>query len=82
MRTPSKGPDSPCSSNPTIIVRISRRSSPKIASHNHTQLHQIADQLQATQRRNFLQLTTDTRQLRRRCHEYTMTIEVERDSPT
>ncbi len=46
------------------------------------ELHGIADALQGIQRRNFYQLTADIRQRGRYCHEYTMRIEVERDSPT
>ena len=46
------------------------------------ELHRIADALQAVQRRNFHQLHATIRQRGRYCHEYTMTIEVERDSPT
>ena len=47
-----------------------------------TELHRIADELQALQRRNFWQLNASIRQQGRYCHEYTMAIEVERDSPT
>ena len=47
-----------------------------------TELHRIADALQAVQRRNFHQLHASIRQSGRYCHEYTMAIEVERDSPT
>ena len=47
-----------------------------------TELHRIADELQAAQRRNFWQLNATVRQHGRYCHEYTMAIEVERDSPT
>ena len=46
------------------------------------ELHRIADELQAVQRRNFFQLHSTIRQSGRYCHEYTMAIEVERDSPT
>ncbi len=46
------------------------------------ELHRIADVLQDTQRRNFHQLHATIRQRGRYCHEYTMTVEVERDSPT
>ena len=46
------------------------------------ELHRIADELQAVQRRNFHQLHASIRQHGRYCHEYTMAIEVERDSPT
>ncbi|MCY4546721.1 MAG: antitoxin of toxin-antitoxin stability system [Defluviicoccus sp.] len=47
-----------------------------------TELHRIADELQAVQRRNFHQLHASIRQQGRYCHEYSMAIEVERDSPT
>ena len=46
------------------------------------ELHRIADALQAIQRRNFHQLHATIRQRGRYCHEYSMEIEVERDSPT
>ena len=46
------------------------------------ELHRIADALQAAQRRNFFQLHASIRQRGRDCHEYSMAIEVERDSPT
>ncbi|MYF07174.1 MAG: antitoxin of toxin-antitoxin stability system [Rhodospirillaceae bacterium] len=46
------------------------------------ELHRIADVLQEVQRRNFWQLGATVRQSGRYCHEYTMAIEVERDSPT
>ena len=45
-------------------------------------LHRIADALQAAQRRNFHQLNATISKRGRYCHEYTMTIDVERDSPT
>ena len=45
------------------------------------ELHRIADALQAVQKQNFWQLNASIRQRRRYCHEYTMAIEVERDSP-
>ena len=47
-----------------------------------TELHGIADVLQDVQRRNFYQLTAGIRQSGRYCHEYTMRLAVERDSPT
>ena len=47
-----------------------------------TELHRIADELQALQRKNFWQVHASIRQQGRYCHEYTMAIEVERDSPT
>ena len=46
------------------------------------ELHRIADELQAVQRKNFHQLHASIRQQGRYCHEYSMAIEVERDSPT
>ena len=46
------------------------------------ELHRIADALQPVQRRNFYQLHATIRQQGRYCHEYSMAIEVERDSPT
>ena len=45
------------------------------------ELHRIADALQAVQKRNFHQLHATITQHGRYCHEYTMSIEVERDSP-
>lgn len=45
------------------------------------ELHRIADVLQDVQRRNFFQLEASIRQNGRYCHENTMTIEVERESP-
>ena len=44
-------------------------------------LHGIADDLQHVQKRNFYQLAAVVRRLGFYCHEYSMTIEVERDSP-
>ena len=46
------------------------------------ELHRIADELQAAQRRNFYQLSGSIRTRGNYCHEHSMTIEVERDSPT
>ena len=46
-----------------------------------TDLHHIADRLQALQRRNFYQLLGGIRQSGRYCHEFTMWCAVERDSP-
>ncbi|MCY4408703.1 MAG: antitoxin of toxin-antitoxin stability system [Rhodospirillaceae bacterium] len=46
------------------------------------ELHRIADELQAVQRRNIWQLHASISQSGRYCHEYSMAIEVERDSPT
>lgn len=47
-----------------------------------TNLHGIADVLQAVQRRNFYQLRAEATQRGHYCHEYCMVISVERDSPT
>ena len=47
-----------------------------------TELHRIADKLQAIQQKNFWQLNASIRQRGRYYHEYSMAIEVERDSPT
>ena len=44
-------------------------------------LHAIADRLQAIQRRNFYQLAADVSHRGRYYHEYTMSVEVTRDSP-
>jgi len=46
-----------------------------------SELHRIADALQAIQRRNFYQLRADVNQHGRSYHEYSMSITVERDSP-
>ena len=46
------------------------------------ELHRIADALQAVQNRNFHQLHATISQRGRYYHEYTMSIDVERDSPT
>ncbi len=45
-------------------------------------LHAIADRLQDLQRRNFYQLTAGISRQGRYCHEYTMSITMDRDSPT
>lgn len=45
-------------------------------------LHSIADRLRAVQRQNFYQLQADVTHRGRYYHEYCMTIEVARDSPT
>ena len=45
-------------------------------------MHRIAHELQAVQRKNFWQVHASIRQGGRYCHEYSMAIEVERDSPT
>ena len=46
-----------------------------------SELHRIADGLQAIQRRNFYQLRAEASQRGRGCHEYSMSITVERESP-
>ncbi|ADO44175.1 hypothetical protein [Ketogulonicigenium vulgare] len=48
----------------------------------NTELHRIADALQAIQRRNFYQLRADASHRGHYYHEYCMSISVERDSPT
>lgn len=47
-----------------------------------TELHRIADALQAIQRRNFYQLHAEASHRGHYYHEYCMSISVERDSPT
>ncbi len=47
-----------------------------------TTLHCIADRLQAIQRRNFYQLSAEASHRGRYTHEYTMSVDVTRDSPT
>ncbi len=47
-----------------------------------TTLHDIADALQAVQRRNFYQLRAEVSHREHYYHEYCMAISVERDSPT
>ena len=56
----------------------------KIRAHapQDTELHAIADALQAAQRRNFYQLRAHISHRGRYCHEYSMEISVERDSPS
>ena len=46
------------------------------------ELHRIADKLQAVQKCNFYQLGGSIRTRGSYCHEHSMAIEVERDSPT
>ena len=46
-----------------------------------TELHRIADALQALQRPNFYQLTASFRQTGRYSHAYAMTFDVDRDAP-
>ncbi len=56
----------------------------KIRAHapQDTELHAIADALQAAQRTNFYRLRADITQRGSYCHEYCMAISVERDSAT
>lgn len=61
------------------------RSAPKAIrayAPRDAELHRIADDLQELQRRNFWQLGAVIRQQGRYCHEYTMSVDIERDSPT
>ena len=58
-------------------VRAIRAHAPK-----DEELHRIADELQAVQKRNFYQLGGSIRTRGNYCHEHSMAIEVERDSPT
>ncbi len=46
------------------------------------ELHRIADALHDVQRRNFFQLQATITQSGRYCHEYTMSMDIERESPT
>ena len=66
------------------LYRYIPRAARSIRSHapKDEDLHAIADALQDTQKRNIFQLAADIHQSGRYCHEYTMSIEVERDSPT
>ncbi len=61
-----------------------RGASKAIRAHapKDAELHRIADELQAVQKRNFFQINASIAQRGRYCHEYSMAIEVERDSPT
>jgi hypothetical protein len=54
----------------------------RVHAPRNSELHRIADGLQAIQRRNFYQLRAEVSQRGRGCHEYSMAIAVERDSPT
>ncbi len=62
-------------------ARGSRKAIREHASKDE-ELHRIADVLHDAQRRNFFQLGATVRHRGRYCHEYSMAIEVERDSPT
>jgi len=65
-------------------VRHAKGSAREIRSYapKDETLHSIADRLQGTQRQNFYQLTADVTHRGRYYHEYCMTIDVMRDSPT
>lgn len=65
-------------------VRHAKGSAREIRSYapKDETLHSIADRLQGTQRQNFDQLTADVTHRGRYYHEYCMTIDVMRDSPT
>ena len=65
-----------------VQLRPGRRQGHTRHAPKDAELHRIADELQAVQRKNFHQLHASIRQQGRYCHEYTMAIEVERDSPT
>lgn len=64
--------------------RYARQAPARIRAHapKDTELHRIADTLAAVQRRNFYQLEASIRHQGRYYNEYTMTIGVERASPT
>ena len=64
--------------------RYARGSRKAIRAHapKDDELHRIADVLHDVQRRNFFQVHAATQQSGRYCHEYSMAIGVERDSPT
>lgn len=64
------------------VYRYARGAAQKLREHApvDAELHAIADALQAVQKRNFFQLAAGIRQQGRHCHEFTMAVEVERDS--
>jgi len=64
--------------------RYARCSAANIRAHAPAddRLHRIADGLAAVQRRNLYQLAATIRRSGRYCHEYTMSIDVERLGPT
>ena len=66
------------------VYRYAQGACAAIRAHapKDAELHAIADTLADIQRRNFYQLVADIRQRGPYCHEYTMAIDVERDSPT
>jgi hypothetical protein len=65
-------------------VRYANGSAREIRSYapKDETLHSIADRLQGAQRQNFYQLSADVTHRGRYYHEYCMTIDVARDSPT
>jgi hypothetical protein len=65
-------------------LRHQKGASKRIRDHapKDTELHRIADTLQAIQRKNFFQLSASISHRGRYYHEYTMAISVKRDSPT
>ena len=65
------------------VYRYAQGTSAAIRAHapRDAELHAIADALADVQRPNFYQLVGDIRQSGHYCHAYTMSIEVERDSP-
>ena len=65
-----------------MVSQKARRKAIRAHAPQDSELHRIADALQAIQRRNFYQLRADANQRGRGCHEYSMAISVERDSPT
>ena len=64
------------------LYRYAQGASAAIRAHapRDAELHAIADALADVQRPNFYQLLGDIRQSGHYCHEYTMAIDVERDS--
>jgi len=64
------------------VYRYAQGASAAIRAHapRDNELHAIADALADVQRPNFYQLVGDIRQSGNYCHEYSMVIEVERDS--
>ena len=66
------------------MVRHAKGSAREIRSYapKDETLHGIADRLQDAQRRNFYQLSADVTRRGHYYHEYCMTIDVARDSPT
>lgn len=65
-------------------VRYANGSAREIRSYapKDETLHSIADRLRGAQRQNFYQLSADVNHRGRYYHEYCMTIDVARDSPT